>query len=47
MLAGGVDALFVEIMMTFSLPTFPQPLVPSVVWLGIFLLPQANQNVNA
>lgn len=47
MLAGGVDALSVEIMMTFSLPTFPQPLVPSTVWLGIFLLPQANQNVNA
>lgn len=33
--------------MTFSLPAFPQPLVPSIVWLGRFLLPQANQNVNA
>ena len=47
MLAGGVDALFAEIMMTFSLPAFRQPLVPSMVWLGILLLPQANQNVNA
>lgn len=46
-LAGEVDALSAELMMTFSLPIFPGPPVSSTVQLGMFLLPPANQNVAA